>query len=276
MEFKERREKFLARFGISYSVSQEEAMQFLKKGVKNSLEGIDDKLPEEQIRKYCNQFGYSTIFRNGPGGRYSDENVFKCITEEKNFHRYLFKLESLFYCNFDRASSKHPLYIEINNIFINSNLDLLFVKSNNDYVIMPSGSAFLDEEIIIKTLRFLNDSAHQHFVNALKLYSQKNSEAYIKSADSVRRALEEYLRYIFKNTKGLDGNIKILEQKLKEIGKQNEIKSIFHKFFDILDKFFNENTKHNDGNVGEAECEFIILQAGLLLKYLDKIQTTLK
>lgn len=276
MEFKERREKFFARFGISHSVSQEDAIQFLKIGVKNSLENIDYKLPEDQIKKYCNQFGYSAIFRNGPGGRYSDENVFKCITEEKDFHRYLFKLESLFYCDFDRAPSKHPLYIEINNIFINSNLDLLFVKSNNDYVIMPSGSALLDEEIIIKTLKFLNDSAHKHFVDALKAYSQKYSDAYIKSGESVRRTLEEYLRYIFNNTKGLNENIKTLEKKLKEIGKQNEIKSIFHKFFDILDKFFNENTKHHDGDVGEAECEFIILQAGLLLKYVDKIQTKLK
>lgn len=31
-----------------------------------------------------------------------------------------------------------------------------------------------------------------------------------------------------------------------------------------MDKFFNTNIKHNAGDVKDAQCEFIILQAGLL------------
>lgn len=272
MNFSERREKFFERFGISFSVSEEDAIQFLKSGVENSLEKIDRKLSEEQIRKYCNQFGFPATFRNGPDGRYSEESIFKCITEEKNFYIYLFKLESLFYCDFDKAYSKSSFHMEVSDIFKNSTLDLLFVKSKTDYFIMPSGSAFLDEEIIIKTLKFLNEDSHKHYIDALKSYAQKNSDAYIKSAESVRRALEEYLKFVFSNTRGLQGNIKLLDDKLKSIGKPNEIKSICHKFFDIMDKFFNDNTKHNDGDISEAECELIILQAGVLLKYIDKIK----
>ncbi|KTD33928.1 hypothetical protein Lnau_2072 [Legionella nautarum] len=168
MEFKERREQFFNRFGIEYSISKDEAIVFLKNGIKNSLENIDMELSEEQIRNYCNQFGYSVAFDYGPEGKYG-HNIFKCITEEGNFHVYLFKLESLFNCNFShnfhgnkRSFVKEELYKEIKNVFINSTLDLLFINSNQDYLIMPSGSKFLDEEIVTKTLKFLNKSAHSH------------------------------------------------------------------------------------------------------------------
>ncbi|CEK10134.1 hypothetical protein [Legionella hackeliae] len=282
MEFKGRREQFFNRFGIEYSMLGDEATEFLKNGIKNSLENIDMKLSEEQTRNYCNQFGYSVTFKYGPGGKYGN-NIFECITEEKNFHVYLFKLESLFYCNFSydfhgnkRNLVKENLYKEIKEIFINSTLDLLFVNSKNDYFIMPSGSKYLDEEIVIKVLKFLNKNAHSHFITALKLYSQRSSESYIKSAESVRRTLEEQLREVFNNQKGLESNIKELDQKLKSLSKPNEIKSISHKFFDALDKLFNNHTKHNDGDINEAECELIILQAGLLLKYIDKIQFEIK
>ncbi|WP_115707239.1 hypothetical protein [Legionella sainthelensi] len=105
-------------------------------------------------------------------------------------------------------------------------------------------------------MKFLNDNAHKYFIDALKFY-------YIQSAENVRRVVEEFLRHVFNNTKV--ENIKILDRKLKAIGKQNEIKTSCH-------KFFNTNTNHNDGDVNDTECEFIILQSGLLLKYINRIQ----
>jgi len=151
-------------------------------------------------------------------------------------------------------------------------LTITLMKSHGEYIIYPVGSAFLDNELVVNPLKFLNTASHNHFISGLKFYANKNKDDYINAAESMRRTLEEFLRFIFNNKKGLKENISLAGKTLKELEKQNEIKSIFHNFMDYLDKFYNENSKHKDGEIGEAECELIILQTGLLLKYLDNIK----
>ena len=41
--------------------------------------------------------------------------------------------------------------------------------------------------------------------------------------------------------------------------------------FNYLDKYFNENSKHGDGNINEPENEFLIYQVGLFMRYIDKV-----
>ena len=60
---------------------------------------------------------------------------------------------------------------------------------------------------------------------------------------------------------------KLLGQKLKDKNKQVEIRNIMS----LLDKFFNENTKHKDGNIQEPENEMLIYQISLIMRYLNKI-----
>lgn len=151
-----------------------------------------------------------------------------------------------------------------------SDINLTSSRLENGQVILhPRGEKLLDEKLVDQVLSFLDQKSQQHFVDSLKFYSANNA---IKSAESLRRCLEEFLRFKLGNTKGLTGNIPELQTQLKsQITK--EIRTII---FDpaatlkSLDSYFNENSKHRDGDIDEAENEFLIYQVGTVLRYISK------
>ena len=116
-------------------------------------------------------------------------------------------------------------------------------------------------------LLFLNESSNNHFIDALRFYQSKD---YVKSADSLRRTVEEFLHYKLSNSTGLKGNISKLQKILKEDKKDSNIRNILFSVFRYLDEYFNDNSKHNDGNIDDTECEYLIYQTGVLLRYINR------
>ena len=104
--------------------------------------------------------------------------------------------------------------------------------------------------------------------NALKLYLE-GPDKFIKSAESLRRSLEEFLRYKLKNNAGLKANITNLQNKLKQDKRDSIIRNIIGTVFTKLDEYFNENSKHNDGDIDETEIEYLIYQTGVLMRYVN-------
>ena len=83
--------------------------------------------------------------------------------------------------------------------------------------------------------------------------------------------LEEFLRYKLRNEKGLNANIKEIQNIHKEKNKDKQIRNIISTNFNFLDKYFDENRKHQDGDIDETECEYLIYQTGVLLRYINKL-----
>ena len=138
----------------------------------------------------------------------------------------------------------------------------------NKVILYPKGEEKLDEELVNYVLSFLDESSNKHFEDALKFYQSKN---WVKSAESLRRSLEEFLRFKLKNKKGLKENIGNLEKKLKDEKNSSKIRNIIFQVFNYLDSYFNENSKHNDGKIDEVENEFLIYQVSLLMRYIELI-----
>ena len=126
----------------------------------------------------------------------------------------------------------------------------------------------LDEELINKTLLFLNKESNKYFEDSLRFCQNNNP---VKSAESLRRSLEEFLRYTMKNTSELIENIKNLQKKLKENNSPSETRNIIFTVFNHLDKYFNEHSRHGDRDINESENEFLIYQTSLLLRYINKV-----
>ncbi|MBC6415943.1 MAG: hypothetical protein GDA46_06090 [Bdellovibrionales bacterium] len=118
--------------------------------------------------------------------------------------------------------------------------------------------------MVNKALSFLNKNSNKHFEEALKFYENKTT---IKSAESLRRSLEEFLRHKLKNQKELQENIETLQKKIKN-NSNVEVRNIIIQIFKYLDKYFNEQSKHNDDNIKDSENEFLIYQTGLLMRYI--------
>lgn len=108
-------------------------------------------------------------------------------------------------------------------------------------------------------------------VEAIKFYNKRTTQDSIKSAEHLRRCLEEFLRFNFGNTRGLDKNIDEVGKQLKNTKKAAELRNLITQSFKHLDLYFNENSKHKDGDIAEAENEFLLYQAGLLMRYLYKL-----
>ena len=79
------------------------------------------------------------------------------------------------------------------------------------------------------------------------------------------------MRFKLDNKKGLDNNRSDLLKRFKSDQITLEIRNIISQIFSYLDKYFNENSKHKDGDIGEAENEFLLYQSGLLMRYINKV-----
>ena len=71
-------------------------------------------------------------------------------------------------------------------------------------------------------MSFLNENAQSHFIDALKFSLENTSKSRIKSDNSLRRTLEEFLRFKLNTTSGLEGSIKTLGKSLKETNSNDD------------------------------------------------------
>jgi len=46
---------------------------------------------------------------------------------------------------------------------------------------------------------------------------------------------------------------------------------VIFQIFSYLDQYFNENSKHQDGDIDEIENEFLVYQTGLLMRCLNRV-----
>ena len=278
MNPKNHRKDFNRRWEITSSDSYEEAFKKFKQRIINifilflrkSLFGFGD----DGIYYFCQYYGiakssWEHISKNPIMNRLYNENNEKefyclieviCLALQKSFPKY-FPQKKYF-----------STVQQIQEAVQMSDVNLTLALSRDERIILhPEGEPKLDEDLVNKTLSFLNEKSNHHFEEALKFYQKRDP---IESAENLRRALEEFLRHKLQNTKGFQANIKILRKELEEKGAPPEIRNITHKIFDYLDKYFNEHSKHGSRDIPEPENEFLIYQTGLLLRYINAFDLT--
>lgn len=145
-----------------------------------------------------------------------------------------------------------------------------FNSFNYNVQIFPAEEEFLDEKLVNNALSFLPDNASSHFNDSLSHQLKETNKDYVKTCDSIRRTLEEYLRSKLNNTKGLQKNISVLRQTLKDTEINNDVRRNIMSAINGLDSFFNENGKHKDGSLTEADSEYVIYQTSTIMRFIDQ------
>ena len=287
MNTKEHNKDFNRRWNIpSSEVTPEEAFNKFKQRILNIfnsvkirfgqslwLIGIDSIITDESALDFCQSYSISEKLDSSCRkitiiDRLINEN------DEKEFYRLI---ERVVFLKIKKGwvrdrEVKQFLIKKVKEAVEISDINVAVKESNGGIMLYPKGEEKLDEELVNKSLSFLNKESNKHFEEALKLYQKKEP---IKSAESLRRSLEEFLRYKLKNTAGLKNNISTLQKNLKN-NSASETRNIIVQVFNYLDKYFNEHSKHGDGNINEPENEFLIYQTGLLMRYINKVAKTLK
>ena len=276
MNLKERMEKFNKRWNITSVDSYEEAFSKFKTRILNIFKDIDRHLNDKSITVFCQYYGIEEVWHSQ---MYSDHswstNVIDQLnneSDEKEFYRLIeliFSLDISSTVGYDHSYnySKNILFREVSDAVDLSDVNISITATDGDVILYPKGEKLLDDELVNSPLSFLNKESADHFVQALQFYQAKK---HIKSAESLRRSLEEFLRHELKNTKGLNANIPELQTKLKADGRDAQVRNIIGSIFNYLDQYFNENSKHNDGDINDSENEFLIYQVGLLMRYVNK------
>lgn len=262
MSFNEHKKNFNNRWNITSSDSYEEAFCKFKQRILNVFQSIDKKITEESVFLFCQYYGIQKkLFASTIRDRLKEEN------NEIEFYR-LIEVILLLNIEHDYDEQEKLLFIRaVTETIKMSDVNVTIKQTKNGVILYPKGEEKLDEELINKTLLFLNKESNKHFEEALKFCQSRKS---VKSAESLRRSLEEFLRYIMESESGLTENIKNLQKKLKK-DSTSETRNIIFTVFNHLDEYFNEHSKHGDRNINESENEFLIYQTGLLMRYINKV-----
>ena len=279
MNLKDKMEKFNKRWNIISSDSYEQSFAKFKTRILNIFQGIDRHVTDKSITAFCQYYGIEEIWHTQTYGDHSwSTNISDRLNKENNekeFYRLIeliFSLDINSTVGYDRSYtySKNILLREVINAVELSDVNVSITVSDDEVVLYPKGEKELDEELVNSPLSFLNKESAEHFIQALQFYQAKK---HVKSAESLRRSLEEFLRFKLNNSKGLDANISDLQKKLKSDNRDPQIRNIIFQVFSYLDHYFNENSKHKDGDIDSAENEYLIYQIGLLMRYLNNAIT---
>lgn len=277
MDFRQKYKAFKKRFGIAEKqLDPAKEFQIFKQRILNACENIDTYVEDEGVVRFCTWLGKEVVRFRGISTYYY--NIRDALIEETDEAKFYFLIELIFALPIKTDSygghirySSGILYRKVAEAFHISDINANLTVVDNEVLVYPRGEEVLDEGLIEEVFEFLNADSQRHFVTALRSYKLGTDESHIKSAESVRRCLEEFLRYKLNNVKGLDGNVKELLARFKELKISSQIKTIVHQILMYLDDYFNEHSKHKDGKIGEAENEFLLYQSGLLMRYINKV-----
>jgi len=279
MDFKKKLQEFNKRWDIIESSSYEEEFKKFKTRIFNILLDIDAHVADEGIAQFCQILGIPERWQRHAYDRKSSNNIITALCEEnreKEFYRILqiislLPVQTASDYSGEDIYSRAILFQKIGEAIELSNINLSITASGKEIIFYPRGEQKLDDVLVDEVLSFLSPESQRHFVDALNLYLNFSAKNAIKSAESLRRSLEEFLRNKLKNQQGLDKNIQEIGKKLKGDGRDAVVRNIIVQTFSLLDQYFNENSKHKDGNIDEAENEFLIYQTGLLMRYINKV-----
>lgn len=276
MDLKNKIAQFNRRWNVSNDIPYEDEFRKFKIRILNILENIDRQVTEESVSIFCRLYGIPEEWQYSyMGDKKWSKNIINHLKSENNEVEFYKILEVIFSLHIPglmgygrEVYSKKSIYDEVCQAieFSNINLATTMIKKG-EIIFYPKGEELLDEDLVNMILSFLSGSSHQHFVDALKFYQANN---FIKSAESIRRCIEEFLRIVLNNKDGLKNNVKLVQKKLKSDKKHANIRNIIGNIFNYLDHYFNDESKHNDGELGDEENEFLIYQSALLMRYINK------
>lgn len=279
MSLQEKIEKFNRRWNIEDISTNEGNFQKFKIRVLNIFFNIDEDVTKKSITLFCQCLGIEDEWHiNSLGDDEWCSSIIDSLTEETDEVEFYKKLEIIFSLEFPGRTTFDHQTVDVRECYYLRLLEALgFSKVNvsvtkttdGEVVFYPKGEQYLDSGLVDGVLSFLEGKSSDHFKDGLSFYQDKN---WVKSAESLRRSLEEFLRGIFNNQAGLANNLTKLGQLLKDEKSPAQTRNIVAQTFGYLDKYFDDNSKHNDGDIAEDEAEFLIYQVALLMRYISKIK----
>ena len=203
--------------------------------------------------------------------KFYDTCIGKAFLKDDN---YIFEyLQIIFSMSEDIISNdiKEELYIKINEVVKLFRINVIIIKENNKYLLLPQGAKELDKALVMDVLIWLKDfnESREKFIEALKKFQNKDDIRNI--LDDLRFSFEKFIQELLGNTKSLENNKSEIGEFLDCRNINKEIKNLYIKVFDYYTKYQNENVKHSE-KCNSNEVEFIIYLTGNLIRLLVNLR----
>lgn len=170
----------------------------------------------------------------------------------------------------DDCSRQYVFVQEIAIALKLSGVNAVICVDGDEYKFFPYSEAFLDKPMVIDVINWLNsyEKAQKQYRQALNDMLKGKYDRQV--VDSLRLALELFLKQFLKNDKSLENQTKDLGAYLKGKKLSTEVKNMFFKLIDCYAKYNDSHAKHDD-SVDENEVEFLLYLTGSFIHFLIKI-----
>ncbi len=191
------------------------------------------------------------------------------MTNQKNQLLLILLLENLL--NSSYGIGAQNIAKQISEAIILSGVDVQLCKRGTEYLFYPSGAELLDIKVVNDTLNWLEDypKARAKFHEGLLL--QQRHFPIRQVIDTMRLALELFIKQYNDNEKSLENQKEQLGKYLKERNVAKEIRDMFSSLFSFYTTYINQNVKHND-SCAEVESEYIIYLTGTFIRFLINVK----
>lgn len=154
-----------------------------------------------------------------------------------------------------------------------SEIDYDLIQDSDGYFFFPKGAKELDDELVSRPLRWLNEypKTKKVFSLALKQYSDNT---YVRDvADNFRKTLEMFFQEFLNNKRNLRNNSTLIFQYLHDNNAEPQLSSIVQSLINSYDNLNNSAVKHND-TLDKTYLEFIMYQTGIIIRTLIVVKNS--
>lgn len=175
--------------------------------------------------------------------------------------------------NADGCSQQYAFIQKVAIALKLSGINAVICEDGDSYKFFPYSEAFLDKTVVVDVLNWLSSykKAQKQYREALNgLLMGKHDRQVV---DSLRLALELFLKQFLGNDKSLENQTKDLGAYLKDKNLSPEVSNMFFKLIDCYAKYNNSHAKHDD-SVEESELDFLLYLTGSFIRFLIKVNET--
>lgn len=238
--------------------------------IGNALEPFLSYIPLASIEEFYQVVAEPVKYVTSNSRVYPSRSIIlEKLDDERDERRFLFLLQVILELPF--VDYRTHILARVEDAIRLSEVNVELTVIDGEAVVRPRGEPILERHLVDEMVCSLCGTALDHYRAALKSYGKQTAADHVKSAESLRRSVEEFLRFKLNNSKGLKANITELLGRLKEDGRDSSVRNVIFQTFACLDAYFNENSKHADGDIDAAENEYLIYQTGLLVRFIARV-----
>ena len=275
MDWLDYREKL----GVGFN--DKEKVKLFFKRISNTLNMLinDLNISFHEYFRFCDETGSSTD-KSLCNDYYSRERFRDCVGIISNHQTTLSDYLSYYVCFIncieqaeDAKGEKQILTKVLMDCLINTHIPYEILRDNDGIFVFPKGAKELDDGLVSEPLEWLKayPQARKAWIDALKDYSNLDSNNASDVADKFRKALERFFQDFFSTTKTLENLKSEYGNYMKSKGVPPEISNNLETLQQCYTNFMNNYAKHHD-KTSENLLEYIMYQTGNIIRLLITLE----